>query len=335
VIVDVDAGTVHWRAERFLAGFGDGTQRTYAYHLADHLRWLAATGRREDTVGVGDLRRYLGLCGMEHAGPFGVPWLERPLGASALGVRAACLKGYYLDLTTAEGVNGELRAALSVSRLPGAAGRDRSFLGHLGWPAPANPLVSLSPPRRHPRMLPDGAAAAMAAAVRTARDRMIVTWLADSGCFSGGCKALEQDILSVVAGHGLDQQGRLGNTCCTRRPVGCFVTVKSASNRSSAPPEICCETSPGCLRRNVMRQAEDPGRRDADRGIVRPVVLRPAPGEGSPVRGAGRAARARGAAAEPERRAGQDRQGGRAAGRDRAGRSGGPARRWSPPTTST
>src|ERR1022692_2095311 len=97
-----------------------------------------------------------------------VPWLERPLGASALSVRAACLKGYYLDLTTAEGVNGELRAALSASRLPGAAGRDRAFLGHLAWPVPANPLVSVAPPRRHPRMLPDGAAAAMLGAVRTA-----------------------------------------------------------------------------------------------------------------------------------------------------------------------
>src|SRR5712691_506469 len=92
VILDLEAGGVHWRAERFLARFGEGTQRTYAFHLADHLRWLTAAGRREDTVGVGDLRRYLGLCGMGHAGPFGVPWLDRPLSVSALAVRAACLR---------------------------------------------------------------------------------------------------------------------------------------------------------------------------------------------------------------------------------------------------
>jgi integrase len=182
VILDLEAGAVHWRAERFLARFGEGTQRAYAYHLVDHLRWLAATRRREDTVGIGDLRRYLGLCGMEHAGPFGVPWLERPLSGSALSARAACLKGYYLDVTAAEGVNVGLRAELSAKRLPGAAARDRAFLGHLAWPAPANPLLlGPAPPRRHPRMLPDGAATAILEAVGTARDRMIVTWLADSG----------------------------------------------------------------------------------------------------------------------------------------------------------
>ena len=41
VVLDVSTGFVHRRAERFLAGFGEGTQRTYAYHLVDHLRWLA------------------------------------------------------------------------------------------------------------------------------------------------------------------------------------------------------------------------------------------------------------------------------------------------------
>src|ERR1700733_12174959 len=100
-IVDLDAGGGHGRAGRFLAGFGEGTQRTYAFHLADHLRWLRATGRCEDIVGVGDLRRYLGLWGLGGGGRCGVPWLERPLGERALAVRAACLKGYYLDLTGA------------------------------------------------------------------------------------------------------------------------------------------------------------------------------------------------------------------------------------------
>ena len=38
VVLDVSSGVVHRRAEGFLAGFGEGTQRTYAYHLVDHLR---------------------------------------------------------------------------------------------------------------------------------------------------------------------------------------------------------------------------------------------------------------------------------------------------------
>ena len=52
VILDLATGSVHTHAERFLAPFGEGTQRTYAYHLIDHLRWLAAKGLVEDDVTI-------------------------------------------------------------------------------------------------------------------------------------------------------------------------------------------------------------------------------------------------------------------------------------------
>lgn len=181
VVLDMETGCVHARAERFLAPFGEGTQRTYAYHLVDHLRWLASTGHAEESVTIEDLRRYMALCGAEHAGPLGVPWRQRPQGLAAQGVRATCLKGYYLDLTTREDVNGPLRAVLSERRLANGRDRDRAALGHLTISVAANPLSRAAPPRRHPRMLPDGTRAAMLDAVRTARDRMIVTWLSDPG----------------------------------------------------------------------------------------------------------------------------------------------------------
>lgn len=181
LVMDIATGRVHERADRFLAGHGEGTQRTYAHHLVDHLRWLRASGHSEDRIGIEDLRRYMALCGTQHSGPFGPPWRTAPLSVSALGVRAACVKGYYLDLTTREDVNGPLRQALSARRLATGRDRDRSTLGHLVTSVASNPLSHGAPPRRHPRMLPDGAAAAMHAAVRTARDRMIVTWLSDSG----------------------------------------------------------------------------------------------------------------------------------------------------------
>lgn len=95
VVLDVSTGVVHRRAERFLAGFGEGTQRTYAYHLVDHLRWLAVCRYREDTVGIGDLRRYMALCVTDFAGPLGTPWRATPLSQNAQQVRAACVKGYY------------------------------------------------------------------------------------------------------------------------------------------------------------------------------------------------------------------------------------------------
>jgi len=181
VVLDFVSGSVHSRADKFLSSFGEGTQRTYAYHLVDHLRWLAANGYREDSVTVQDLTRYLALCDSQHYGPLGTPWRVNPLGDSALAVRATCLKGYYLDLTTREQVNAELRAALSIGRVPNSTDRDRSMLGHLSTSLVANPLSHGAAPRKLPRMLPDGTREAMLEAVRTARDRMIVTWLSDSG----------------------------------------------------------------------------------------------------------------------------------------------------------
>ena len=181
LVLDVAAGTFHARADKFLAPFVEGTQRTYAHHLVDHLRWLAAGERTEETIAFADLRRYMALCGAEHAGPLGVPWRPRPLGAAALAVRAACVKGYYVDLTTREDINPSLRADLTERRFATGRDRDRSTLGHLMTSAPTNPLTRGAPPRRHPRMLPDGTREVMLDAVRTARDRMIVTWLSDSG----------------------------------------------------------------------------------------------------------------------------------------------------------
>lgn len=181
LILDVASGAVHDRADRYLAGLGEGTQRTYAYHLVDHLRWLRVTERCEDRVSIADLGRYMALCGARHPGPLGTPWRTRALSPSGLSVRAACLKGYYLDVSGRENVNPELRAAFSVRRLPTGRDRDHSMLGHVATSMAANPLSHGTPPRKHPRMLPTGAAEALLGAVRTARDRMIVVWLRDSG----------------------------------------------------------------------------------------------------------------------------------------------------------
>jgi len=51
---------------------------------------------------------------------------------------------------------------------------------------PANPLAPRGPHRRHPKMLPDGARQKLLDAVNTARDKLVVTWLADGGMFSRG-----------------------------------------------------------------------------------------------------------------------------------------------------
>ena len=181
LIRDLAERAIHERADRFLAGFNEGTQRTYAYHLVDHLRWLAGTGLTEETIQFADLRRYMALRGADHGGPLGVAMHNRPLGKSALAVAAACLKGYYVDLTTRESVNVALRAQLTEKRLAVGRDRERVALGHLMNSVARNPLAAGTPPTRHPRLLPDEARDVMIDVVRTARDRMIVTWLSDSG----------------------------------------------------------------------------------------------------------------------------------------------------------
>jgi len=181
-IVEPDGGE-HGEADRFLREHeGSGTQRTYSYLLVDHLRWLRREGLPLERVGLRDLQRYMGSLGAEVRLPLGEPWREgkHPYGPSALSITAACLKGFYLH-QAAYGVNGELGKALDLSRLPTRADRRRRFLGHVTTSSPANPLAPPAPRRRHPKMLPDGAREGMLAAARSARDRLVVTWLSDGG----------------------------------------------------------------------------------------------------------------------------------------------------------
>ncbi|MEU5902487.1 tyrosine-type recombinase/integrase [Streptomyces venezuelae] len=176
-------GTVHQEADRFLREYeGSGTQRTYAYLLVDHLRWLEHECRGVDAVVLRDLERYMGLVGAEVRLPLGEPWRlgKRPYGQAALSTAAACLKGFYLQLASL-GVNTDLGSALNLSRLPTRADRDRALLGHVTRSLPANPLAPRQVRRRHPKMLPEGAKERLLAQVHAARDRMLVRWLTDGG----------------------------------------------------------------------------------------------------------------------------------------------------------
>jgi integrase len=176
-------GTVHEEADRFLRVHdGSGTQKTYGYYLVDHLRWLERECLALGTVQLRDLERYMGVAGADVRMPFGEPWRvgKRPYGRAALAAAAACLKGFYLHQSSL-GVNTGLGETLGRARLPTRADRGRSFLGHVKTEVPANPLAPKGPHRRHPKMLPDGARDGLLAVVSSARDRLVVTWLADGG----------------------------------------------------------------------------------------------------------------------------------------------------------
>ncbi|GAA3654828.1 hypothetical protein GCM10022224_017300 [Nonomuraea antimicrobica] len=176
-------GSIHPEADRFLRLHdGSGTQKTYAYFLVDHLRWLERECLTFERVVLQDLERYMGIVGAEVHMPLGEPWRvgKRPLGRSALSIAASCLKGFYLHQASL-GVNADLGEKLDGTRLPSRVDRRRSFLGHVKTAMPANPLAPKGPHRRHPKMLPGGAREQLLETVNSARDRMAVTWLADGG----------------------------------------------------------------------------------------------------------------------------------------------------------
>lgn len=175
----------------------------------------------------------------------GVTVGDRPLSDSAQGVRAACLKGYYLDVTARENVNAPLRAALSATRSVTARDRDRSVLGHLATSMTSNPLSRGAVARRHPRMLPDGTREAMLEAVGTARDRMIVTWLADSGMRIGELCGLWFCDLHLRSDH----------RCGERRAPHVHVVKRVNPNRAAAKRGFPAAVVDGVVTGGIVRRA--------------------------------------------------------------------------------
>ncbi|MBX7131470.1 MAG: tyrosine-type recombinase/integrase [Fimbriimonadaceae bacterium] len=167
----------------FLRTCAGGTDRTYAYLLVDHLRWLESERLARESATFRDLTRYMGAIGADYRGPMGSPWRSatKPYQESTLQTSAACLKRFYLFLAT-KGINRALADELKQDRLPTKVDRNRMLLGHLAESLPVNPLSPRRATRiRHPKLPPEEARTKLLAVVTSARDAMAVTWLADAG----------------------------------------------------------------------------------------------------------------------------------------------------------
>jgi integrase len=115
------------------------------------------------------------------------------------------LKGFHLSHHAAGGDNEELVGQLNRVRLPTRADRNRSLLGHVTAGLPANPLAPRRVRRRHPKMLPEGARDRLLGVVTSARDRLVVTWLADGGFRVGELCGLYLADLHLREGAGCGQ----------------------------------------------------------------------------------------------------------------------------------
>lgn len=241
-------GAVREDADGFLREYeGSGTQRTYAYLLVDHLRWLERECLPPGAVTLRDLKRYMGIVGAEVRMPLGEPWREgkRPYGPAALSAAAACLKGFYL-YHAARGLNEELGQRLDKTRLPTRADRSRALLGHVKTAMPANPLAPRRSRRRHPKMLPEGARERLLEAAATARDRLVITWLGDGGFRIGELCGL----------HLADLHLREGAGCGECRSAHVHVCHRGGNpNRAAAKTKHEWAVEDGSIRGGLIKRA--------------------------------------------------------------------------------
>jgi integrase len=192
------------------------------------------------------LERYMGAVGAKTQGPFGLPWREgkRPYGSGALSTTASCLKGFYLG-QAAMGVNQELGGQLDRVRLPSKADRGRALLGHVKRDMPANPLAPRKVRRRHPKMAPEGAREGLLEVVGTARDRMVVTWLADGGLRIGELCGL----------HLADLHLREGARCGECRSAHVHVCHRPGNpNRAAAKTKLQWAVEDGTVRGGLIKR---------------------------------------------------------------------------------
>lgn len=241
-------GTVYEIADGFLRTCAGGTDRTYAYLLVDHLRWLQFEALTPETVTLRDLQRYMGAVGAEYRGPFGSPWRtdKRPYGQATLETAAACLKGLYL-YQGSKGIRTNLAKELKQTRLPTTADRRRMFLGHKATEMPSNPLTpAKAVRRRHPKLPPEDARSQLIETLSTARDRMVVTWLADGGFRIGELCGL----------HLVDLHLREGAACgqCRSRHVH-ICHRETNPNRARAKTKHAWTTGGGAVHGGLIRRA--------------------------------------------------------------------------------
>lgn len=191
------------------------------------MRWLELQGLSTERVTLADLERYMGAVGAEYAGPFGLVWRagKRPYQQSTLEAAASCLKRFYLHQGSM-GINRSLVDQLDKTRLPTKVDRNRMLLGHNLTRLPANPLTPKKTVRvRHPKLPPEGARDKLLASALTARDRLVVTWLADGGFRIGELCGL----------HLIDLHLREGAQCGQCRPRHVHICHREANaNRARA-----------------------------------------------------------------------------------------------------
>jgi hypothetical protein len=111
-------GAVHEEADRFLRVHdGSGTQKTYAYYLVDHLRWLDRECLSFGDVRLRDLERYMGVVAEMMDGLTGATHLDPWLASAEAADGQPELRSF------ANGIRQDKEAVLNGLTLPYSSGR--------------------------------------------------------------------------------------------------------------------------------------------------------------------------------------------------------------------
>lgn len=206
-------GSIHERALLALRGLSPGTERTYAYSLADHLDFLVVNDIKEEDVPqpyttedstLTVLLRYMaGLTGNSDFGVYGIDWRgnKKPVGPEAAITSGTAIRRYYLKLA-AEGIIDDANFVRELEGRPVMTGPE----GRVVMSNPLTPSRGTGTPT--PRILPSETVQALfePGVLLTARDRMIMTWLVDDGIRVGGLCGLRFCDLHLKRNHRCGQR---------------------------------------------------------------------------------------------------------------------------------
>jgi integrase/recombinase XerD len=143
-----------------------------------------------------------------------------------------------------------------------------------------DPMARLRAPKVTEKLVPVFSSEELSALEKTCqgrtfaqrRDAAIIAVLTATGMFSGGSDPAELDVFDDSSRSAIDHNRIV--TPHVLYDAACPKTagVRAAATTSTTSTETCCKSSPRSIWRNVVRQAEDPWRRDPGRGTGRDPV---------------------------------------------------------------
>jgi site-specific recombinase XerD len=191
--------------ERYLAYLTDierspNTVKAYAHDLKDYWVFLAHRGLDWREVRLEDIGEFVAWLRLPPAGRSGqiavLPAVEPQVGASTINRKLSAISAFYQHQARNGADIGEL---LTTWQLPGRRGGWKPFLQHVGKGTPQpRRAISLSAPKKLPRVLTTAEMQAILNACDRLRDRFLLALLHDSGVRIGEALGLRHEDIAAA-----------------------------------------------------------------------------------------------------------------------------------------